>query len=100
MQHRPGAQIFVYRAGCQNPGWHGLVAISIGLTVLLLAVMFRDSGGLAARGRDSFALVAYAITTFAVWMVGEYSHQYLTPATLAGDHAVHCSAWCYRRPAG
>ena len=65
------------------PGWHGLVAISIGLTVLLLAVMFRDSGGLMARGRGFLALVAYAITTFAVWMVWEYSHQYLTPATLA-----------------
>ena len=65
------------------PGWQGLVAISIGLTVLLLAVMFRDSGGLMARGRGFLALVAYAITTFAVWMVWEYSRQYLTPATLA-----------------
>ena len=27
------------------PEWRGLMAISIGLTVLLLAVMFRDSGG-------------------------------------------------------
>ena len=65
------------------PGWQGLVAISIGLTVLLLAVMFRDSGGLMARGRGFLAMVAYAITTFAVWMVWEYSRQYLTPATLA-----------------
>ncbi|MCP5416019.1 MAG: glycosyltransferase [Chromatiaceae bacterium] len=65
------------------PGWQGLVAISIGLTVLLLAVMFRDSSGLMARGRGFLALVAYAITTFAVWMVWEYSRQYLTPATLA-----------------
>ena len=64
------------------PGWQGLVAISIGLTVLLLALLFRDSGGLMARGRGFLALVAYAITTFAVWMVWEYSRQYLTPATL------------------
>ena len=65
------------------PGWQGLMAISIGLTVMLLALMFRDSGGLMARGRGFLALVAYTITTFAVWMVYEYSRQYLTPMTLA-----------------
>lgn len=65
------------------PEWRGLVAISIGLTVLLLAVMFRDSAGLMKRGRGFLALVAYIIPTFAVWMVYEYSQQYLTPATLA-----------------
>jgi len=65
------------------PKWRELVAISIGLTVLLLAVMFRDSSGLMARGRGFLALVAYAITTAAVWMVYEYSRQYLTAATLA-----------------
>lgn len=65
------------------PGWQGLVAISIGLTVLLLALMFRDSGGLKKRGRSFLALVAYTITTVAVWMVYEYSRQYMTPMTLA-----------------
>ncbi len=65
------------------PGWQGLVAISIGLTVLLLALLFRDSVGLMARGRGFLALVAYTITTVAVWMVYEYSRQYLTPLTLA-----------------
>jgi len=65
------------------PGWRGLVAISIGLTVLLLALMFRDSKGLKARGHGFLALITYAITTLAVWMVYEYSHQYLTPGTLA-----------------
>jgi len=65
------------------PGWRGLVAISIGLTVMLLALMFRDSAGLKARGRGFLALVAYTITTLAVWMVYEYSRLYLTPFTLA-----------------
>jgi exo-beta-1,3-glucanase (GH17 family)/cellulose synthase/poly-beta-1,6-N-acetylglucosamine synthase-like glycosyltransferase len=64
------------------PGWQGLMAISIGLTVLLLALMFRDSGGLKKRGRSFMALVAYTITTLAVWMVYEYSRQYMTPMTL------------------
>jgi exo-beta-1,3-glucanase (GH17 family)/cellulose synthase/poly-beta-1,6-N-acetylglucosamine synthase-like glycosyltransferase len=65
------------------PGWRGLVAISIGLTVLLLALMFRDSDRLKKRGRGFLALVAYSITTLAVWMVYEYSRLYLTPFTLA-----------------
>jgi exo-beta-1,3-glucanase (GH17 family)/cellulose synthase/poly-beta-1,6-N-acetylglucosamine synthase-like glycosyltransferase len=65
------------------PGWEGLMAISIGLTVMLLALLFRDSGGLKARGHGFLALVAYTITTLAVWMVYEYSRQYLTPLTLA-----------------
>jgi len=65
------------------PGWRGLVAISIGLTVMLLALMFRDSTGLKARGRGFLALVAYSITTLAVWMVYEFSRLYLTPFTLA-----------------
>ncbi len=64
------------------PGWRGLVAITIGLTVLLLAVLFRDSSGLMARGRGFLAFVAYTITTVAVWMTYEYSRQYLTPVTV------------------
>ncbi len=65
------------------PGWQGLMAISIGLTVILLALLFRDSAGLMARGHGFLALVAYAITTLAVWMVYEYSRQYMTPLSLA-----------------
>lgn len=65
------------------PGWQGLVAISIGLTVILLAIMFRDSDGLMSRGRGFLVFVAYAITTVVVWMVYVYSRQYLTPLALA-----------------
>ncbi|MEJ2386443.1 MAG: glycosyltransferase [Chromatiaceae bacterium] len=65
------------------PEWHGLAAISIGLSVIILALLFRDSSGLGSSGRGFLALVAYAITTFAVWMLYDFSQQYLTPATLA-----------------
>lgn len=64
------------------PQWQGLAAISIGLSVLILALLFRDSVGMRSSGRGFLAIVAYAITTFVVWMLYEYSNQYLTPASL------------------
>ncbi len=74
---------FAFRAPVVRvPEWQGLAAISIGLSVLILALLFRDSGGMRSSGRGFLALVAYAITTFVVWMLYDYSHQYLTPASL------------------
>lgn len=60
------------------PNWQSLVAISIGLSVLVLALLFRDSGGMKSTGRGFLAFVAYSIATFAVWMVYDYSDNYLT----------------------
>lgn len=65
------------------PEWQGLSAIAIALAIIILALLFRDSGGLRPRGRGFLAVVAYAITTLAVWMVYHFSQQYMTPATLA-----------------
>lgn len=67
----------------QIPGWRGLAAISIALSVLILAFLFRDSAGLMPRGRGFLAIVAYAITTFAVWVLYDFSQRYLTPGMLA-----------------
>jgi exo-beta-1,3-glucanase (GH17 family)/cellulose synthase/poly-beta-1,6-N-acetylglucosamine synthase-like glycosyltransferase len=64
------------------PNWRELAAIAIGLGVLLLALLFRDSGGLSQRGRGFLALVAYAISTFAVWLVYDFTDQYMTWPTL------------------
>ena len=65
------------------PQWQGLAAISIGLSVVILAFLFRDSAGLGSSGRGFLAVVTYAIATFAVWMLYDFSQQYLTPASLA-----------------
>jgi exo-beta-1,3-glucanase (GH17 family)/cellulose synthase/poly-beta-1,6-N-acetylglucosamine synthase-like glycosyltransferase len=67
----------------QIPDWRALAAISIALSVLILAVLFRDSGGLMPRGRGFLALVAYSITTFAVWVLYDFSLRYMTPGMLA-----------------
>ncbi len=65
------------------PNWSSLAAISVGLSVLVLLLMFRDSAGLSSGGRGFLALVAYAITTFVVWLLYDFSQQYMTPGMLA-----------------
>jgi len=64
------------------PQWRELAAISIALAVVILLLLFRDSKGLLDRGRGFLAIVAYAITTFAVWVVYDFQHQYMTASTL------------------
>ena len=64
------------------PQWRELAAMSIGLAMVLLLLLFRDSRGLLDRGRGFLALIAYAITTFAVWVVYDFQHRYMTTASL------------------
>ncbi|WP_078120863.1 glycosyltransferase [Thiosocius teredinicola] len=64
------------------PNWTNLAAISIGLSILVLALLFRDSGGLSPGGRGFLALIVYAITTFVVWLLYDFTQQYLTPLML------------------
>ncbi len=64
------------------PQWRELAAISIALAVIILLLLFRDSKGLLDRGRGFLAIVAYAITTFAVWVVYDFQQQYMTASTL------------------
>ena len=75
------------------PNWFSLAAISIGLSVLILALLFRDSAGLSSGGRGFLAAVAYAITTFVVWLLYDYTQQYLTASLLA----VGVALWGSRR---
>ena len=74
------------------PNWFALAAISIGLSVLILALMFRDSGGLSSSGRGFLAAVAYAITTFVVWLLYDFTQQYMTPVMLAVGVALSLAA--------
>ncbi len=65
------------------PGWKELAALSVTLAVLLLALLYRDSSTLSPGGKGFLALVTYAISTAAVWIVYDYRLQYMTPGTLA-----------------
>ncbi|WP_295404404.1 glycosyltransferase [uncultured Thiocystis sp.] len=63
------------------PQWRELAGLSVVMGVLLLVFLYRDSATLAKRGKGFLALVTYAISTAAVWIVYDYTRQYMTPAT-------------------
>ncbi len=65
------------------PHWQELAALSVVIAVLLLLLLFRDSATLSSHGKGFLALVTYAISTAAVWIVYDYTRQYMTPATTA-----------------
>ena len=65
------------------PEWEMLAAVSVGLSVFVLFLLYLDSGTLRNRGRSFLALVAYAITTMMVWVIYDYSQQYLTVSAIA-----------------
>ena len=63
------------------PDWKELAALSVLTGVVLLAFLYRDSSTLNTQGKGFLALVTYGISTAAVWIVYEYTRQYMTPAT-------------------
>jgi exo-beta-1,3-glucanase (GH17 family)/cellulose synthase/poly-beta-1,6-N-acetylglucosamine synthase-like glycosyltransferase len=60
------------------PQWQTLAAISVVLASLLVALLFVHSRTLDARGRSLLAIVVYAVTAAAVWIIYDYSQQYIT----------------------
>jgi len=64
------------------PEWRTLAAIAVGLALLLLTVFSLDGRRLANSGRSFLAVVAYATTTTVVWLLYEYSQQYMTVTTV------------------
>jgi len=63
------------------PHWRELAALSVVMGVLLLVFLYRDSSSMSKRGKGFLALITYAISTAAVWIVYDYTRQYMTPAT-------------------
>jgi len=64
------------------PEWHTLAAISVVISALLLGVLFVNSSALRNRGRTFLAIVVYGVATITVWIVYDYSQQYLTVTTV------------------
>jgi exo-beta-1,3-glucanase (GH17 family)/cellulose synthase/poly-beta-1,6-N-acetylglucosamine synthase-like glycosyltransferase len=60
------------------PQWQTLAAISVVLASMLVALLFVHSRTLDARGRSLLAIVVYAVTAAAVWIIYDYSQQYIT----------------------
>jgi len=64
------------------PEWHMLAAISVALALLLLGLFYVHSGSLRTRGRTLLAVVVYAAATGTVWVIYDYTQQYLTPTSI------------------
>lgn len=60
------------------PEWRAIAGFSLAFTVLILALLLRDSRGLVHGGRGFLVLVSYAISFAVVWMVYDYSQKYMT----------------------
>ncbi|MBM4221786.1 MAG: glycosyltransferase, partial [Gammaproteobacteria bacterium] len=64
------------------PEWRTLAAIAVGLALIMLTVFSLDGRRLANSGRSFLAVVAYATATTLVWVLYEYSQQYMTVTTV------------------
>jgi len=64
------------------PEWHLLAVTSVVLAGLILALFYVHSGQLRTWGRTLLAVVVYAAATVVVWIVYDYTQQYLTPTTV------------------
>jgi exo-beta-1,3-glucanase (GH17 family)/cellulose synthase/poly-beta-1,6-N-acetylglucosamine synthase-like glycosyltransferase len=60
------------------PDWPILAGISVVIALITFALLLIDSKRLGARGRGFLALITYAAATAAVWIIYDYTHQYLT----------------------
>ena len=74
------------------PNWTSLAAVSIGLAILLMALLLRDSHGLSASGSGFLAFVAYGIATFVVWLLYDFTQQYMSLGLLIVTGALLLSA--------
>ena len=60
------------------PDWPLLAGVSILMAGLMLMLLFARSGTLRKRGRSFLAVVAYAASTTFVWVLYDYTQQYLS----------------------
>ncbi len=65
------------------PHWHVLAAVSVIIAVLLLTLLYWDSRTLKKRGRSFLAIIVYTVTTAIVWVIYDYTRQYLTITSVA-----------------
>jgi cellulose synthase/poly-beta-1,6-N-acetylglucosamine synthase-like glycosyltransferase len=60
------------------PHWHVLAAASVITAVVLLWLFYFHSRTLRNRGRSFLAMVVYATATLVVWILYDFSQQYMT----------------------
>src|SRR5688572_2273462 len=60
------------------PEWQTLAATSVAIATVILGLLYVHSLALGTRGRSFLAVVVYAAATTVVWIIYDYSRQYLT----------------------
>ena len=69
----------------RTPGWEVLAAISILTSVIMLGIFGINSKALKTKGYGLMALVASVTATVLVWIIYDYTQQYLTiTSTIVG----------------
>jgi exo-beta-1,3-glucanase (GH17 family)/cellulose synthase/poly-beta-1,6-N-acetylglucosamine synthase-like glycosyltransferase len=64
------------------PEWHILAAISVAAALVVLGIVYLTSDALRNRGRSFLAIVVYAATTLAVWVIYDFTQQYMTVSSV------------------
>jgi len=64
------------------PEWHILAAVSVAVALAVLGLVYLTSDTLRYRGRSFLAVVVYAATTIAVWVIYDFTQQYMTVSSV------------------
>jgi exo-beta-1,3-glucanase (GH17 family)/cellulose synthase/poly-beta-1,6-N-acetylglucosamine synthase-like glycosyltransferase len=64
------------------PHWKVLASLSVVVALIIFSLLLFDRRALRRGGRSFLAIVAFAAATTAVWVVNDYSRQYLSPYIL------------------
>src|SRR5207244_5372136 len=62
----------------RGPDTRLLAAASFAVTLVLLRLLYLNSDSLRNRGRSFLAVVVYATATIAVWVIYDFTQQYMT----------------------
>ncbi|MBF0159564.1 MAG: glycosyltransferase [Magnetococcales bacterium] len=65
------------------PAWTILAAASMVVGLVVVSLLLIDSGTLRIRARGFLAAIAYAVSSLAVWVVYDFSQQYLSMVTIS-----------------
>lgn len=76
------------------PEWRAIAGFSLAFTVLILALLLRDSRGLVHGGRGFLVIVSYAISMAVVWMVYDYTQKYMTWEQVVVGVGLLLAAFC------
>lgn len=64
------------------PDWPILAVASVIVALITFALLLVDSRRLRKRGRSFLAVIAYVVASAAVWVIYDYTQQYLTLANI------------------